>query len=136
MVEKIKDILSKGLGLFADKNGVDKKSGQFRINIDKNGVPSYDYLVNYAVQTPDITFNDILGKKFDMFSYNTHVTTFITMYAAQMERKHNCAKQDLSVCVCMHPTQGDILLYLFVKNPDTGYADFKEQIKFEELIPA
>lgn len=101
VAEYVQGIMQKGIARFAKELKRPNEEVQLLIswNADE-GRPKFKKMV-YEAPHQDITFNDVLGVKFDMFNRGEMVNDFITktldMYAEELQ----CYKEQLFIVIAV-----------------------------------
>lgn len=131
VAEYVKGIMQKGIARFARE--LKKTNDEVQILISWNTDESRPRFKKMVVEMPnqDITFNDVLGVKFDMFNRGEIVNSFIAQTMETYSEELSCLKEHLFIIISLiedAEEQDELKLHLY-----KGSEQIKE-LHLEQLL--
>jgi hypothetical protein len=98
IVAETQKIMKNALINFSKKGGIKPTENQLMICGGEDGTPYYLYLVNYKTQK-EVTFNEILGVKFDFKQREGLATPFMRKSINRLAEEEGMKPQDVKILV-------------------------------------
>ena len=116
VADYVKGIMQKGIARFAKE--LKRPNDEVQLLISWNTEESRPRFRKMVVEMPneDITFNDVLGVKFDMFNRGEIVNNFITQTLQTYSQELECGMEHLFILISLIEDleeQDELKLYLF-----------------------
>jgi len=131
VAEYVKGIMQKGIARFAKE--LKRPNDEVQLLISWNveeGRPKFRKMVK-DLPHQDITFNDVLGVKFDMFNRGEIVNNFITQTMQNYSEELECSKEQLFIVISLlEDSEGfdEVKLHLFKGNEKI------KELQLEQLL--
>ena len=131
VAEYVQGIMQKGISRFARE--LKRPTDEVQLLISWNTEESRPRFRKMVVEMPnqDITFNDVLGVKFDMFNRGEIVNNFITQTLQNYSEELECSKEQLFILIALtEDAEGfdQVKLHLFKGN------DKIKELQLEQLL--
>jgi hypothetical protein len=131
VADYVKGIMQKGIVRFAKE--LKRPNDEVQILISWNAEEGRPKFRKMVVDMPhqDITFNDVLGVKFDMFNRGEIVNTFITQTMQNYSEELGCYKEQLFIVIALlEDAEGfdELKLHLFKGNEKI------KELQLEQLL--
>jgi hypothetical protein len=131
VAEYVKGIMQKGIARFAKELKRPNDEVQLLISWnEEEGRPKFRKMV-VDMPNQDITFNDVLGVKFDMFNRGEIVNNFITQTMQNYSEELECSKEQLFIVISLlEDSEGfdEVKLHLFKGNEKI------KELQLEQLL--
>ena len=131
VAEYVKGIMQKGIARFAKELKRPNDEVQLLISWnEEEGRPKFRKMV-VDMPNQDITFNDVLGVKFDMFNRGEIVNNFITQTMQNYSVELECSKEQLFIVISLlEDSEGfdEVKLHLFKGNEKI------KELQLEQLL--
>lgn len=119
VAEYVQGIMQKGIRNFAKQ--LKRPNDEVQLLISWNAEEGRPRFRKMVVDMPhqDITFNDVLGVKFDMFNREEMVRTFITKTMENYSEELDCPKEHLFILISLTENieeQDELKLFLYKGN--------------------
>jgi hypothetical protein len=131
VAEYVQGIMQKGIARFAKE--LKRPNEEVQILISWNAEEGRPKFKKMVVDLPhqDITFNDVLGVRFDMFNRGEMVNDFITKTLETYAEELKCYKEQLFIVIAVLENadgMDDVKLHLFKGNESI------KELKLESLL--